>query len=355
MTNYCKISLKKLRGQQVREGYHNAAFKNVFGSTKVNSCLPFSRAEFFQSSRQHIQGMSISGVQQKLSLKESEQHTLIAVAEGGEYILKPSPESYPYAAENEHAAMQVSQLLGIDTARCGLVSFDGGELAYITKRFDRGDGGAKLHQEDLVQCFDLPSDDKYSLTYEEAGKRIQEVTGGKQAAVLDFVRRVMLAYMMGNDDLHLKNFSVQRLAGNTGHHYDKLTPNYDCLFCDAFKTAAEETTGMGLLALGLLLDKDGDGLFHEKSDEAVDKESDEYFSERFTYYGYYTGYDFLELGRRLSLPEKPVRSFINKLNSHQKKITDLIAHSFMPEAMKVSATATVNVRIKALQVTDESL
>ncbi len=117
----------------------------------ANTPLPFSRAEFFRSSKYNIQGLSISGVQQKLSLRKNEKNELVATAKGCEYILKPSPEAYPNAAENEHAAMQVSRHTGIDTAQCGLVTFKGGELAYITKRFDRQSDGSKLHQEDLLQ------------------------------------------------------------------------------------------------------------------------------------------------------------------------------------------------------------
>ncbi|MBQ0721708.1 MAG: HipA domain-containing protein [Gammaproteobacteria bacterium] len=333
---YCKVSLKKLSGKQSKPGYNNNALKALFGSTKVKPCLPFSRSEFFQRSRQNVQGMSISGVQQKLSLKKNEQHELIATVEGGEYILKPSPETYPNAAENEHAAMQVSRLMGIDTAQCGLVTFDGGELAYITKRFDRLDDGSKLHQEDLMQCFDLPSDDKYNKTYEEAGKLIGEVTNGKQSVVLDFVRRVILAYATGNDDLHLKNVSVQRRTDNTSRFYDKLSPSYDCLFCDAFRT---DEPGMGQLALGLLYDPD---------------DGDEEFTDMHNCYGYYTGYDFLELGRRLGLPEKPIRAFIAKLKTNEKKIADMINHSYMPDDMKTRAIKLVESHTKALQVVDAS-
>jgi len=336
-TEHCKISLKKLTGKERHPGYHNTEFKALFGSPKVNPRLPFSRAEFFQSSKQNIQGMSISGIQQKLSLKKNEKHGLVATAEGGEYILKPSPETYPNASENEHAAMQVSRLMDIDTAQCGLVTFEGGELAYITKRFDRLQDGNKLHQEDLMQCADLPSESKYSLTYEEAGKLINKVTNGKQAVVLDFVRRVILAYVTGNDDLHLKNFSVQRLTTNTSHYYDKLTPNYDCLFCDAFRS---EEKGLGFLALGLLYDQEG---------------GDEYFTDMYNHYGYYTGYDFLELGRRLGLQEKPVRTFIAKLKTNQKKIIDLISHSYMPVDMKGRATKLVESRIQAMQVMDSNI
>ncbi len=329
--SYCKISLKKLTANQTCRGYKETEIKALLGSVKVNPVLSFSRSEFFQSSRDMAQGMSISGVQQKLSLKVAD-NKLVATVEGGEFILKPSPEAYPFAAENEHTAMQISRLLGIDTAKSGLVSFNDGQLAYITRRFDRLADGNKMHQEDLMQCFDLPSNDKYKKTYEEAGRLILQVTNNKQAAVVDLIRRIILAYVMGNDDLHLKNISVQRLAGNKTRFYDKLTPNYDCLFVGAFK---QKITGMGYLALGLLHDEE---------------EGDECFTDSYNYYGYYTGYDFLELARRLGVKEKPVLSFIRKLKDKQQKMLDLIDHGYMPEEMKLRAAGMVKSGIKAMQI-----
>lgn len=338
MTQYCKISLKPLSARETEAGYKAAALRNLLGSTKVSPHLPFSRSEFFQNSRQHSRGMSISGVQQKLSLKINEERQLAPTSGGGEYILKPSPETYPNAAENEHAAMRLSELLGIETAQCGLVDFADGEFAYITKRFDRitekKGGGGKVHQEDLLQCFNMPSEGKYSKTYEEAGKLIQEVTGGKQAVVLDFVRRVIFAYLIGNDDLHLKNFSVQRLPDNTGLYYNKLTPNYDCLFCEAFNTDGNEK-GLGQLALGLLLDPE---------------EGDEQFSDAQQHYGYYTGIDFIELAARLGIPEKPIQKFIDQLNRNQSNMLNLIQHSFMPEQMKKRASKLLESRLRALSI-----
>lgn len=331
--NYCKISLKVLTGKEPVAGYRTTEFKKLFGGTRMDPRLPFSRTDFFQDSRRYSRGMSISGVQQKLSLNVGDKHHLAITVEGGEFILKPSPEAYPYAAENEHAAMQMSRLLGIDTALCGLVSFREGELAYLTRRFDRRKGGGKLHQEDLLQCLDLPGENKYAKTYEEAGRVIAKVTNGKQAVVMDFIRRVMFAYVIGNDDFHLKNISVQRLPGNTSRYYDRLTPNYDSLFCDVFREGDAE--GVGLLALGLLLDPE---------------DGDEYFTDAYNRYGYYTGGDFLELARRLGLREKPVHTFMEKLKNDQKKMTDMIGHSYMPKEMKSRASTMVVERIRALQI-----
>ncbi|MEH6823998.1 MAG: HipA domain-containing protein [Motiliproteus sp.] len=337
--DYCKISLKKLSGDETKPGYHNGEFKKLFGGTKVGHCLTFSRAEFFQAGPTHSQGMSISGVQQKLSLKEGDDHELAVTIKEGTYILKPSPESYPYAAENEHTAMRVSALVGIETAQCALISFREGELAYITKRFDRLEGGQKQHQEDLLQCMGLPSDRKYESTYEAAGQCITKVTHGKQVVVLDFVRRVILAYIMGNDDLHLKNISAQRAPDNRSRFYDKLTPNYDVLFCSAFKPDEDQNKGLKYLALGLLKEVESDK---------------EYFSDNYNDYGFYTGYDFIELGRRLGLAEKPVRKFIERLKKDESKILDLISHSYMPEEMSRRAGEMVKDRIKILQIMEST-
>ncbi len=143
--------------------------------------------------------------------------------------------------------------------------------------------------------------------------------------------------MTGNDDLHLKNLSVQRLADNERQYYDRLTPNYDCLFCDAFTTNEE---GLDSLALGLL---------HDPDDE------DEYFTDMYSHYGYYTGYDFIELGRRLGLLEKPIRTFIAKLKTQQNQIIELIGRSYIPVDMRNRATELLASRIQALQTIDGNI
>jgi serine/threonine-protein kinase HipA len=332
---HCKISLKKNTAKASKPGYNNSELIKLFGSTKIKPDLIFSRSEFFQQTKIKVQGMSISGVQQKLSLKINSLYELEATIEDGEFILKPSPEAYPFAAENEHAAMLIHQLVGIETALCGLVNFKGGEKAYITKRFDKLPDGSKQHQEDLLQCFDLPSKDKYSKTYEEAGLLLNKVTSGKQAVTLEFVKRIIMAYVIGNDDMHLKNISVQKMPNNKAIFYDKLTPSYDNLIVEALSST--QKSKIGFLALGLL---------HDKED------GDEEFTGSYDYFGYYTGVDFIELANRLGLKEKPVRKFITKLSTDIKKISDLITHSFMPDEMKAIAQEIIENRIKALQKMD---
>lgn len=323
--SYCKIGLKKVAKSSKYPDYQDSMLKVLFNTIKINPVLSLTRKAFKQESVRHIKGLSISGVQQKLSMAMSESHELVPVVCDGRYILKPSPEEFPYASENEHAGMITSQVLGIQTASCGLVSFSDGELAYITRRFDRVHGGEKLHQEDLVQGFNMPSDDKYSKSYEEAGRLILEMTKGKQAVVLDFICRVIHAYLIGNDDMHLKNVSLQKDADNETRFYDRLTPNYDCLFTDVFDTA----DSAGFLALDLL---DGD------------------FSVYYQRYGYYTGHDFLLLAERLGIAEKPVKNFILKIKAKQQAVLDLINCSYMPDGMRKSAADLVRARLRALLI-----
>lgn len=320
---YCKISLKAVTKTAKYPDYRDTAFRSLFGSLRVNPTLRLTRSAFKQESVRYTTGLSISGVQQKLSLAVADNDELEPVTQGGQYILKPSPEEYPHAAENEHAAMSISKLLDIRTADCGLVSFADGELVYITRRFDRNDDGSKIHQEDLLQGFDMPSDSKYEKSYEEAGALISEMTGGKQAIVLDFLHRIVHAYLIGNDDMHLKNTSLQKSPENTTRLYDRLTPNYDCLFLSIF----EHRTSTDFLALDLLADG---------------------FSSQFEHYGFYTGHDFIELASRLKIPSKPIQSFIKKIACKKASILETIDRSYMPDSAKAKAKALIDDRVRAL-------
>jgi len=322
---YCKISLRAVTRSSKYPDYQNSAFTNLSTSLRVRPALNLTRAAFKRESVRYIKGLSISGVQQKLSMTINATHEIEPVNIGGRYILKPSPAESPNAAENEHTAMLSGRLLGISTADCGLVNFADGELVYITRRFDRTDGDSKLHQEDLLQGFDTQSDDKYSRSHEEAGALILDMTNGRKTVVLDYLKRIMHAYLIGNDDMHLKNTSLQKNAGNSTRFYDRLTPHYDCLFASAY----ENRDAADFLALDLF----ADGL-----------------SERFEEYGFYTGFDFIELARRFGISEKPVRSFVKEIEARMPELLALIDHSYMPDAMKAAARDQVIDRLQALQI-----
>ena len=325
---FCKISLKPVKPNSKHPDYLDSEFRKLFSGIKVNPVLSFTRKDFFRQSPVKSRGMSISGVQEKLSFRINAEKELEITDSDGEYILKPSPEAFPHASENEHCAMLTSQALGIETALCGLVSFSDGELAYLVKRFDRK-GDTKIHQEDLAQGFSLESEDKYTHSYEKAGNLISTMTNGKASVVFDFFCRVMHAYLIGNDDMHLKNISLQKLPENNGLYYDRLTPNYDCLFTAAFDTAS----GPGCLALDLLED-----------------EKEGVFSKSYETYGFYTRSDFKLLGTRLGLREKSVEALIQRIRNKESALLNPVHCSYMPDDMKKKAASIISERMKAFDL-----
>jgi serine/threonine-protein kinase HipA len=106
------------------------------------------------------------GVQPKLSLTIEKQPAdpkpsrLTIVGPWADYILKPPSQEFQHLPENEDVTMHLGKLLGIQTAEHSLIRLQSGELAYITKRFDRIKG-EKLAVEDMCQLTETLTNDKY--------------------------------------------------------------------------------------------------------------------------------------------------------------------------------------------------
>lgn len=205
-----------------------------------------------------------------------------------------------------------------------------GELAYITRRFDRLAGGAKVHQEDLLQISGQSPHNKYAMSYEEAVRYVAKAMNGKLAAKLDLLRRVVFSYVIGNDDLHMKNISLQRNHEDGEGYFEQLTPNYDVLFAQAFPN-----------------NRDGQFLACDLWTDSTGKEE---FTEHYQRYGFYSGYDFGELRHRYGLPPKVVRKVLQAQIDNSKAIRSIIESSFMPDQMKHEASSLVAQRSQALEI-----
>lgn len=320
----CRVTLTTISSGS----FSKKVIKDFFEKSSPIDKLSFSRKEFFTEGIKYAQGMSISGVQQKLSLIINVNNDFEIVTIGGKYILKPSPESFPHAAENEQCAMAISRLVGIDTALSANIQFSDGEEAYITKRYDRLNG-QKLHQEDLAQAFNLQSEYKYQKSYEEALYLVREMSGRKLSVVKELFNRIVFAYLIGNDDMHLKNISLIKDLDNKSTKYDRLTPNYDQLLVHAFPNPPK----IGALALDLL----------KEEDEGI-------FSKMYEKYGFYTGYDFYLLGDRAGLRKPVIKKIMDNYFEKEIEIINIIENSFMPSDMKNKAKSLVKDRIKALKI-----
>ena len=320
----CRATLIKIESGT----FSKKAIKDFFNKKDPIDKLTFSRSDFFKESSKFVEGMSISGVQQKLSLILNNDNVFEIVSTNGTYILKPSPESFPFAAENEQCAMAISRFIGIDTAYSANIQFSDGEEAFITKRYDRING-VKLHQEDLAQGFNLQSEDKYTKSYEEALALARLMSGGKLSVVKDLFNRIVFAYLIGNDDMHLKNMSLIKTSENITRYYDGLTPNYDQLFVHAFPNPSK----LEVLALDLLKE-----------------ENDGIFTKVYEKYGFYTGHDFYELGTRAGLRLPVIKKILNTYFQKETEIIEIIQNSFMPIEMKERAILLFQDRIKALKI-----
>ena len=184
------------------DGYCNDCRRRLFDGHRVHPILPFSTPNadnltLFQEKTKHL---SISGVQLKYSIKR-EGKELILTEKGGQYILKPIPPSThlidrEQAPENEHLTMQIAaQLFDINTAANGLIYFNDGAPAYLTKRFDLRPDGRKYQQEDMAQLsgrtrFTHGEEFKYNGTYEDIGQLIRQYVGAYMPALEAFFRVV---------------------------------------------------------------------------------------------------------------------------------------------------------------------
>lgn len=174
--------------------------------------------------------VAVPGVQPKLSLsvindtkQDGNKGRLTVVgALGGNYIFKPPSDQFPEMPENEHLTMRIAAAFGINTVPSSLIRLQSGELSYITKRIDRTPSGEKIHMLDMFQITE--AFDKYKSSMEKVGKALNEFSDNTLLDKLYFLEIAIFSFLTGNNDMHLKNFSMI----NTGEQWT-LAPAYDLL------------------------------------------------------------------------------------------------------------------------------
>ena len=177
------------------------------------------------------EGITIPGVQKKLSLHLScdmnARLTIVDYPTG--YILKPQTEEFKNMPEFEDLAMRLAEIMGIQTVPHALIKMNG-EYAYITKRIDRDITGEKIRlyaMEDFCQLSRRLTQDKYRGSYENCGRIIKKYSEIPGVDLSELFLRVVGSFVMGNSDMHLKNFSLRETEpGNRKFHLSKA---YDML------------------------------------------------------------------------------------------------------------------------------
>lgn len=170
--------------------------------------------------------MSISGMQEKVSLKLSDDKSQLAVAPSdGRYILKPEPSRFAFVPQNEHLTMSLARLVGIEVPPFGLFELTDGAVAYLIKRFDRGDDGAKVLMEDFCQLAGKPLRDKYDGSGELCVRILRQFASEPLIEIRKLFKMLLFSWCVSNGDQHLKNFSLFTQAGGIR----RLTPAYDLI------------------------------------------------------------------------------------------------------------------------------
>lgn len=209
--------------------FHKSCSENFF-NTEIPPQLEYSLDQMVDLAKNVVERrIAVPGVQPKLSLSfvdnalASENNRLTVVgALGGNYILKPPSEAYPEMPQNEHLTMRLAEIFGIRTVPSSLIRLKSGELAYITKRIDRTPANEKIHMIDMFQI--LEAFDKYKGSMEKVGKAIGTYSANTLLDKLYFFEVAVFSFLTGNNDMHLKNFSLINRTKNW-----ILSPAYDLL------------------------------------------------------------------------------------------------------------------------------
>jgi len=198
--------------------------------------------------------LALTGVQRKLSLSfmgsGADLRLTIVGALGGSHILKPPAPEYPGMPELEHWTMVLARAAGLRTAEAGLIPLSSGEPAFITRRFDRSgdpggvpsptragarpadpagsahdrEGSRRVHVEDLCQLSGLTTEQKYRSSMEKVGTLVRDHATAPGDDALRLLEVTLFSFLVGNSDMHLKNWTLVRDAGRV-----VLSPAYDLL------------------------------------------------------------------------------------------------------------------------------
>ena len=172
------------------------------------------------SGRERALRFSLAGVQLKFSaIKQANGGLTVPVdGAGGSWIVKLPWSAHEGVPENEFSMMELARLVGIDVPDNKLIKIEEvenipagieryGNTAFSIKRFDRAEDGSAIHIEDFAQIFGVYPHDKYKRATMRNIANVIGIEGGERD-VAELVRRIVFNALIGNADMHLKNWSL---------------------------------------------------------------------------------------------------------------------------------------------------
>lgn len=230
-------------------GWHKACIKRFFGIAKLPEIAIDDKTLNQLASETINQGFTVPGVQKKLSLhlaSDGKEPRLTLVNFPTGYILKPQVAEFKALPESEQLIMSMADMAGISTVPHALIKGNTG-LAYITKRVDRQLKGNQLEMlamEDFCQLDQRLTEDKYKGSYERCAKIIKQYSSRVGIDITEFFIRLAFCFIVGNSDMHLKNFSLIETAEGSGEYV--LSPAYDLLPVNAIIPADKEQFALAM-------------------------------------------------------------------------------------------------------------
>jgi serine/threonine-protein kinase HipA len=276
--------------------------------------LEYRHEDLDQLAEQVIRAQtSLTGVQPKLSLNLSKHEgcsRLTIVGLWGEYIFKPQTDMYPQLPENEDLTMHLAEVIKIRVVPHSLIRLADGKLGYITKRIDRTKNGEKIDMEDMCQLTLHPTEYKYKGSHEQIAKVIKQHCDMPKLDLTNYMQVLLFCFVTGNNDMHLKNFSLYRPLNGY-----QLSPAYDLINVAIANPEDKEELALSLSG--------------KKSNLKLN--------------------DFLRSATTMGLEANVVLRLIDNMRKAIPKWTSLIHGSFLSEDMKDRYGQIIMSRINRLQ------
>jgi serine/threonine-protein kinase HipA len=258
--------------------------------------------------------MSIQGVQPKLSaVFNIKDGKFELVDKGGKYILKPQHNVYYQMPENEDLTMRLAELIGLEIPIHGLIWSKDNSLTYFIKRFDRKGQNDKIPVEDFAQLAGLNRDTKYDYSMEKIVTLINMYCTFPAIENIKLFKLVLFNFLVGNEDMHLKNFSIINRDGKI-----TLSPCYDLVNSTIEYKKPEEEIALPLMG---------------KKKKLTQNILINYFGKEIC-----------------ELTPKSIESVLESVSSSIQEWNKLIDLSFLSSEMKTKYHDLLNVRLNILKV-----
>lgn len=171
------------------------------------------------------------------------------------HIVKQSHVRLEGIVTNEQLSMLTAAKCGLNTAESFIINTGKGndsEVLYATKRYDRLinsnskkvnglERPFRLHQEDFAQAMGIPSANKYEPEGTEYALGMFDVlrrySSDPLADMISLWDRIVFSYILGNNDGHIKNYSLLR-----GINLKKirLAPAYDIICTTVYENSTRK-------------------------------------------------------------------------------------------------------------------